>query len=154
MRDITKAGDVILLLNYIFFEYTRNDLAYIMQNLEVIDEEQDDEVVLHGNARSLIIDLTDFTTIYICSFSDYQSFEESLPFSATNRSFVKFLKSSELEFFKIDRQSFLQVLQDWHTILDARPQFVILYQNKDNHIALKQCATRESADRFIADHTK
>ena len=154
MRDTTKADDLMLLLNYIFFEYTRTDLASITQNLEIIDTEKDDEVILHGNARSLIVDLVNLQKIYICSFSDYQKFEISQQISTADRSFTDYLKLNKLEFFTIDRQSFLQVLRDWHTILDTRPQFVIIYQNKESGVALKTFSTRESADRFIADHTK
>ena len=165
MRDTTKADDLMLLLNYIFFEYTRTDLEFITQNLEVIDEEQDpdvakaiadigDEVILHGNTRSLILDLTNLQTIYICSFSDYQKFETSQQTSTIDGNFVDYLTRKKLEYFIIDRQSFLQILRDWHTILDTRPQFVILYQNKESGVALTTFATRESADKFIATHTK
>ena len=149
IRDKTKAGNLVELLEYLFFEYTRTDLDYIVQNLEIIDEEKDDEVVLHGNGRTVCIDLANLTDIYICSFADYQNFEESVPFASTEHSFIKLLKQNNFESFKIDRHSFLQVLHDWHTILDARPHAIILYENKEHRVAFKLFESLELANQCI-----
>src|SRR3989339_1183880 len=118
IRNKNKAGDLVELLEYLFFEYTRTDLAYILENLAIIDEEKDDEIVLHGNTRTVCIDLVNLTDIYICSFTDYQNFEDSIPYISPEYSFVEEIKDNKFESFKINRQSFLQVLRDWHTILN------------------------------------
>lgn len=149
IRNKTKAGNLVDLLEYIFFEYTRTDLAYILANFTIIDEEKDDEIVLHGNGRTVCIDLANLTDIYICSFADYQKFEDSIPYASLEYSFVELLKNNKFESFKTNRQSFLQVLRDWHTILDARPQAVILYEDKEHHVAFQSFNSIEQANQFI-----
>lgn len=149
IRNKTKAGDLTHLLEYIFFEYTRTDLAYIVENLKIIDEEQDDEVVLHGNGRTVCIDLSNRTDIYISSFIDYQKFEDSIPYISPEYSFVEQLKQNVFASYTIDRASFLQVLHQWHSILDNRPQAIILYENKEHNIAFQSFYTIEDANKCI-----
>jgi hypothetical protein len=154
IRNKNKAGNLVELLEYLFFEYTRADLIYILENLTIIDEEKDDEVILHGNSRTVCIDLTNLTDIYICSFADYQKFEDSIPYASSEYSFIEKLKQNIFESYKIDRISFLQILGDWHTILDTRPQAVVLYENKEHHIAFQTFEPIEQANQFITQHTK
>ena len=127
-----KAADLIEMLDYVFFEYTRTDYDLITQNLSVLDTEMDDEVIMHGNRRSLYLDLKNPDTIYISSFADYLDFEENLPFTTSNRSFVDELKKNNFDHLKVERKSFLLVLQDWHTIIEEKPAYVILHQNKND----------------------
>lgn len=150
IRDTTKASDLTNLLEYLFFEYTRSDRAYIIENLKIIDEERDDEIILHGNGRSLCIDLENLDDIYICSFADYQKFEGRVPFVSREYSFVQELQQHYFKSFKIDRTSFLEVLNSWHTILDLRPHTLVLYQNKNNHVAFQSFESIEQAKKFIS----
>lgn len=154
IRNKAKAFDLLEMLNYLFFEYTRTDFDLIVQNLEIIDEEQDDEIIMHGNSRTLCVDLENPNDFYICPMSDYLDFEKNITTSTQQQSFVHYLQQHQLDLFKIDRKNFLELLQDWHTILQKKPQSVILYQDKSNHVAFVSCESKEQADQYLQKHTK
>jgi len=154
IRNKKKAYDLIELLNYLFYEYTRTDLDLIINNLEIIDEEKDDEIIMHGNNRTLCLDLKNPNIFHICSFSDYVDFEKTLTAPIENHSFVTYLQENELILFTIDRNDFLQLLQDWHTILHDKPQCILLYQNKSNNVGFKSFDSIKIADQYIDDHRK
>ncbi len=150
IRSKSKANtDLIFLLNYLFFEYTRKDLDLIIQNLQVIDEEMDDEIILHGTTRSLFLDLTNPTSLYISFLTDYLDFEDSLTGDSTSLTFVDELKNKKINHYKIDRKSFLELLQTWHTIIEKKPAHIVLYENKNGLTGFESFATQESIDHFL-----
>ncbi len=148
IRNMTKAGDLTLLLNYLFFEYTKKDLDLIIKNLAVIDEEMDDEIVVHGKNRSLLVDLNNPTILYICLLADYFKFEDSPAADALDVTFVDQLKKKKFEHFKINRKCFLKLLQDWHAIIEKKPTHIILYQTNNNEIGFQSFATQQAADFY------
>ena len=152
IRTMTKAGDLVLLLNYLFFEYTRKDLDLIIKNLEIIDEEMDDEIVIHGSSRSLLVDLNDPTTLYISLLADYLKFEDSPAANALDVTFVDQLKKKKFEHFKINRKCFLKLLQDWHAIIEKKPTQIVLYQNNLGQVGFQSFATKEAADLYPPTH--
>ena len=149
IRSKSKATDLLFLLNYLFFEYTRKDLELIMKNLQVIDEEMDDEIVLHGSSRSLFLDLTNSKTLYISLLADYLEFEDSLTGDSTSITFVDELKKKKINHFKIDRESFLKLLQNWHTIIEKKPAHIILYEDKNGLTGFQSFMNQESVDQYI-----
>ena len=149
IRSKSKAADLIFLLNYLFFEYTRKDLDLIIKNLQVIDEEMDDEIILHGTTRSLFLDLTDANTLYISFLTDYLNFEDSLTGESTSLTFVDELKKKKIAHFKIDRKNFIKILQNWHTIIEKKPTHIILYEDKHGSTHFQSFMNQESIDRYI-----
>lgn len=149
IRNQTRAHDLVLLLNYLFFEYTRKDLALILQNLEIIDEEMDDEIVMHGTTRSLLVDLANPNMLYISLLTDYLNFENSPAANAIDMTFVDQLKKKKIEHFKINRKSFLQLLRDWHVIIEKQPAHLILYEDKNGIIGFQSYASQEAVDRYL-----
>ena len=154
IRNKTKAFDLLEMLNYLFFEYTRTDFDLIIQNLEIIDEEHDDEIIMHGNSRTLCLDLENPDNFYICPMTDYLEFEKSLATSRQKSSFVQYILQHQLDLFKIDRKVFLKLLQDWHMILQNKPQSIVLYQDKVNYVEFVSFESKEQADQFIQKNTK
>jgi len=149
IRSRSKATNLLFLLNYLFFEYTRKDLDLIIKNLEVIDAEMDDEIVLHGTSRSVFLDLTNPTMLYISFLADYIKFEDSLTSNSTSLTFVDELKKKKISHVKIDRESFLKLLQTWHTIIEKKPAHIILYEDKNGYTGFQSFATQESADQYL-----
>ena len=143
-----KAGDLILLLNYLFFEYTRKDLELIMQNLEIIDEEMDDEIVVHGKNKSLSLDLANPTMLYISQLTDYLKYEDSPAADAIDATYADHLKKKKLEHFRIDRESFLKLLRDWHVIIEKKPSNLILCQDKFGKIGFQSFATKQAMQLY------
>ncbi len=141
----SKAGDLILLLNYLFFEYTRNDRALIINNLAIIDEEMDDEIVVHGTSRCLAVDLNQPAHLYIALLQDYFKFEDSASGNAIDITFVDELKKKKFESMKINRSCFLQLLQNWHTIIEKKPCNVALYRTIEGLIKFTSFATPQAA---------
>jgi|GEM_PF-1736770 len=148
IRNKKKSKDLLLLLNYLFFEYTRKDLDLITKNLAVIDEEQDDEIILHGHSRSLFLDLTDQKIIYISLLTDYLDFEDSLNLDSTNLMFVDQLKKKKFDHFKIDRNNFLNILESWHKIIEKQPHSLILSQDKNNLVTFQLFENQEAAELY------
>ncbi len=149
IRSRSKATDLLLLLNYLFFEYTRKDLDLIIKNLEVIDAEMDDEIVLHGTSRSIFLDLTNPTMLYISFLADYINFEDSLTGDSQSLTFVDELKKKKISHFKIDRESFLKLLQAWHIIIEKKPAHIILYEDKNGCTGFQSFINQESVDQYL-----
>jgi hypothetical protein len=149
IRSKSKATDLLFLLNYLFFEYTRKDLDLIIKNLQVIDEEMDDEIILHGSSRSLFLDLTDPTTLYISHLADYLDFEDALTCNSKNLTFVSELKKKKIHHFKINRESFLKLLQSWHTIIEKKPTHIVLYEDKNGSTDFQSFMTQESVNQYL-----
>lgn len=143
-----KAAYLLFLLNYLFFEYTRKDFDLIVKNLEIIDEEMNDEIVVHGHSRSLFVDLNDPTTLYISLLADYLNFEDSPAADRIDATFVDELTKKKFDHFKINRKCFLKLLQDWHTILEKKPVRIILYQDKKNQVGFQSFTTKEAAELY------
>jgi hypothetical protein len=148
IRNKSKAQDLVLLLNYLFFEYTRNDLALIVKNLAVIDEEMDDEIVVHGNSRCVAIDLAQPANLYIALLQDYFKFEDSPSGNAIDITFVDELKKKKFESVTINRNCFLKLLRDWHTIIEKKPIRIALYQDLNKKIGFQSFATAQAADVY------
>ena len=151
IRSRAKATDLLFLLNYLFFEYTRKDLDLIIKNLEVIDAEMDDEIVLHGTSRSLFLDLNNPDALYISFLADYIDFEDSLTSDSTSLTFVDELKKKKISHCKIDREIFLKLLQDWHTIIEKKPAHIILYEDKNGFTGFESFTAAESADKYLLE---
>ncbi|MDP3788325.1 MAG: hypothetical protein Q8Q60_03360 [Candidatus Chromulinivorax sp.] len=149
IRNKSKATDLIFLLNYLFFEYTKKDLGLITKNLQVIDEEMDDEIVVHGTSRSIFLDLANPTNLYISLLADYIEFEDALTCNSKNLTFVSELKKKKIDHYKINRDSFLQLLQDWHTIIEKKPAHIILYEDKNGWTGFESFTTKESIDQYL-----
>lgn len=148
VRNKTKAGDLVLLLNYLFFEYTRNDLQLIIKNLAVIDEEMDDEIVIHGTSRCIALDLTQPANLYIALLQDYFKYEDSPQGNSIDITFVDELKKRKFESFTINRNCFIKLLQDWHKIIEKKPVYIALYQDSNKKIGFQSFATAQAAGLY------
>jgi hypothetical protein len=151
IRSRSKATDLLFLLNYLFFEYTRKDLDLIIKNLEVIDAEMDDEIVLHGTSRSLFLDLNNPDTLYISFLADYINFEDCLTSDSISLTFVDELKKKKISHCTINRDIFLKLLQDWHTIIEKKPAHIILYEDKNGLTGFQSFSTLESVDQYLLE---
>ena len=148
IRNKSKAGDLILLLNYLFFEYTRNDQTLITKNLAVIDEEMDDEIVVLGTTRCVAIDLAHPANLYIALVEDYFKYEDSPHGNSIDITFVDELKKKKFESVTINRNCFLKLLQDWHAIIEKKPSNIVLYQDLNKKIGFQSFSTKQAADVY------
>ncbi|MBP6870159.1 hypothetical protein KBC04_04715 [Candidatus Babeliales bacterium] len=139
------AFDLLYLLSYLYFEYTRRHYQFILESIEIASESLDDEVIVQGNKENIFLDLKNPNTFYIASLFDY------LDFKPINVSFVEELKQNKFKYFKIQKQSFIKLLEDWNNILDIKPSYVVLYQDKNDWVGLQSFQSKEDMEQFIED---